>query len=496
MKTPKAWLIFACAILGLILVPMGAIAVEEEIPFTFTFQGELEDGGSPANGLYDFETKIFDSTAGGSQLGFTEVFDDVMVTNGRFILVINGAGANGARWFLEVGVRPGASGGAYVTLGSRQELTAAPSALTLVPGAIIRDANPGGGPVFSGPLLLLRAETGSLASGLNVETDLSTGIFVVTTNHNAIVASYEGNGVSAAIQASSNSTDPSASAVIGYMSGTDSDAGSIGVWGVNQGDGIGVCGEHEITTGTAPGVKGITNSASSNAVGVLGEVTPTSGGSFTAGVRGVNNSTNGSGIGVYGSQAGSGWGVYGDTPTGFGVYGKSSSGVGVVAGSTSGHILEGYSGSTLRFRVDNSGNVTADGTYTSPAADFAELLPSAGDVQPADVLVVGADGALRRSEKAFDPAVAGVYSTRPGFLGGATGENADDEIPLAIVGVVPVKVTNENGPIKPGDLLVASSVPGHAMRAGDDPPNGTVIGKSLQSSHEPVGVVKAILMLQ
>jgi hypothetical protein len=46
-------------------------------------------------------------------------------------------------------------------------------------------------------------------------------------------------------------------------------------------------------------------------------------------VRGQNDGTAGLGIGVYGSQAGSGWGVYGTTPSGIGVNGLSGSGIGV-----------------------------------------------------------------------------------------------------------------------------------------------------------------------
>ena len=35
---------------------------------------------------------------------------------------------------------------------------------------------------------------------------------------------------------------------------------------------------------------------------------------------------------------------------------------------------------------------------------------------------------------------------------------------LALTGRVPVKITEENGPIEPGDLLTTSSSPGHAMK--------------------------------
>ncbi len=76
----------------------------------------------------------------------------------------------------------------------------------------------------------------------------------------------------------------------------------------------------------------------SSAKGLLGEILTTGAGAFSAGVHGYNRGTGGSGIGVWGQQDGSGWGVYGSTPSGRGVYGTSTSGTGVFgqASGTSG----------------------------------------------------------------------------------------------------------------------------------------------------------------
>jgi hypothetical protein len=63
-------------------------------------------------------------------------------------------------------------------------------------------------------------------------------------------------------------------------------------------------------------------------------------------------------------------------------------------------------------------------------------------------------------------------------LGGT--EPAEGYALLALSGIVPVKVTNEGGPILPGDLLVSSSTPGYAMRwAGDGPCLCALVGKAL-----------------
>ncbi|MCX8062179.1 MAG: hypothetical protein N3D16_06320, partial [Anaerolineales bacterium] len=69
-------------------------------------------------------------------------------------------------------------------------------------------------------------------------------------------------------------------------------------------------------------------------------------------------------------------------------------------------------------------------------------------------------------------------------------------IPVAITGIVPCKVSAENGAIHRGDLLVTSSIPGHAMRAGDDPPQGTVLGKALGELITGTGIIYILVVLQ
>ncbi len=168
------------------------------------------------------------------------------------------------------------------------------------------------------------------------------------------------------------------------------------------------------------------------------------------------------------------------------------------AGNGGGDFITAYSHSgDFQFRVLSSGEVRSDVGFNTPAQDFAELLPAAADAQPADVLVIGDDGRLMPSARAYATSVAGVYSTRPGFVGGrpVTG-SPDDAIPLAVVGVVPVRVSAENGVIRPGDLLVTSATPGHAMRAGSSPPVGTVIGKALERLDHGTGVIKMLVTLQ
>lgn len=158
---------------------------------------------------------------------------------------------------------------------------------------------------------------------------------------------------------------------------------------------------------------------------------------------------------------------------------------------------------------DNNGSGRIEGngsggvTYESTGADFAEMLPAQVGLAPTEVLVIGPDGRLERSTEPYQSSVVGVYSSAPGFVGGAASQDEaedvtaeEEDVPLAIVGVVPVKASAENGVIQPGDLLVTSSTPGHAMKTDGDPPQGTVIGKALEGLDSDTGVIKMLVMLQ
>lgn len=222
----------------------------------------------------------------------------------------------------------------------------------------------------------------------------------------------------------------------------------------------------------APGLSGY----SANGVGVFGQ--SNSAATYMSGVRGEN------------------------TGTGFGGYFTSENGVPLKAETRNGpgnaFEIGAPFGGDLVFRVDMDGNVFADGPYSSAGADVAELLPAADGLEPGDVLVVGADGVLTRSSKAYQPTVVGVYSTKPSLIGGVReGESQDGKAPLAIVGVVPVKVSAENGPISAGDLLTTAGIPGHAMRCAEvELCFGRSLGKALEDLPAGTGTIQALITLQ
>jgi hypothetical protein len=103
------------------------------------------------------------------------------------------------------------------------------------------------------------------------------------------------------------------------------------------------------------------------------------------------------------------------------------------------------------------------------------------------------------SRTPYSTQVAGIYSTKPGMLAAPhpVDANFEGEVPLAIVGIVPCKVTAANGPIHEGDLLVTSSRPGYAMKGTDRRRMlGAVVGKALEPLRAGTGVIEVLVTLQ
>jgi hypothetical protein len=81
--------------------------------------------------------------------------------------------------------------------------------------------------------------------------------------------------------------------------------------------------------GSQPAIRAEAPGGAAATFGVLSVLTATSPMVGSAAIRGQNNATNSFGYGVWGSQAGSGLGVYGSAPSGIGVRGASATGTGM-----------------------------------------------------------------------------------------------------------------------------------------------------------------------
>jgi len=223
--------------------------------------------------------------------------------------------------------------------------------------------------------------------------------------------------------------------------------------------------------------------------------------STTASTGAVVGTATGSGevAGVAGFATGSG---------GAGVFGQASGSngaAGVFNFVGTGTILVGWASGVDVFRVDSTGRGFFDGGTQTGGADFAESLAVAGDrasYEPGDLLVIDPAGERRLAlaRRPYSTLVAGIYSTKPGVL--ATPYQIDDvrvsqEVPLAVVGVVPCKVSAENGPIAVGDMLVTSRTPGHAMKGSNRSRMlGAVVGKALEPLTSGKGVIQVLVTLQ
>ena len=157
-------------------------------------------------------------------------------------------------------------------------------------------------------------------------------------------------------------------------------------------------------------------------------------------------------------------------------------------------------GTAAVFSVDAMGNALADGSFSASSfstgsADIAEWGSVSECVEAGDVLALDPTHPLgyRRTSTACSSLIAGVVSSQPGVaLGRSSGPGA--QVLLALVGIVPVRVTDEGGSIQPGDLLVSSSTPGHAMRwAGPGPCPCSLVGKALEPMTETEGLVLVLL---
>ncbi len=112
-----------------LLLLIGASAARA-VGTAFTYQGTLEDNGGLATGSYDLQFRVL--TGANAQVGSTLAVDNVTVTQGVFTVTLDfGTGVfGGADRFLEIGVRPGVSTGAYTILAPNTPMLAAPYAQT------------------------------------------------------------------------------------------------------------------------------------------------------------------------------------------------------------------------------------------------------------------------------------------------------------------------------------------------------------------------------
>jgi hypothetical protein len=234
-------------------------------------------------------------------------------------------------------------------------------------------------------------------------------------------------------------------------------------------------------------------------------------------------------VGAYGESRD--YGVIGRTrnPTASGVLGHNTKGTGVWGESNGFDGVHGVSHTTQNAGVAGIndkggigvfgqgttaglfvGDVTVRGTQTvkvlsiTGGADVAESFRMSTPKIPKGSVVVIDDiqeGGSKLSDQAYDYRVAGVVSgangIRPGMALQQEGALESGQN-VALSGRVYVLADATRNPIKPGDLLTTSNIPGHAMKVTDytRAQGAAVIGKAMSTMKEGKGLVLVLVTLQ
>lgn len=253
-----------------LLAAIGASASAAPLTTTFTYQGVLENNGAPANGVYDLRFQLTDASTLGILLQTIE-FNDVPVSDGIFTvqLTFDTAHFAGEQRWVAVGVRDGASAGAYTSLNPRQPLHAAPFAIYAMKPWL---KNAGNNNIYydlgrvgintTSPQGMLGVVSNGI-NGIHVENPTSTGF--TDSGVVGIAPDFGGNfsatgtsGITAGVRGTAAAGSAQNYGVWGSASSTHAD--SAGVIGTHTA-GIGVAGQ----SATGEGVFGLLTGTSGNA---------------------------------------------------------------------------------------------------------------------------------------------------------------------------------------------------------------------------------------
>ena len=135
------------------------------------------------------------------------------------------------------------------------------------------------------------------------------------------------------------------------------------------------------------------------------------------------------------------------------------------------------------------------------AGDLAEAFPAGVRAEPGSVMSIDPAnaGALMLAREPYDRRVAGVVSGAKDYNPGVTlrGLAEIQGVTVTLSGTTYCLASDANGPIRAGDLLTSSSIPGHAMRASDlDRARGAILGKAMEDLKGSRGHVLILASLQ
>jgi hypothetical protein len=225
-------------------------------------------------------------------------------------------------------------------------------------------------------------------------------------------------------------------------------------------------------------------------------------GTSGSGVEGRNSASDN--LGLLGTPS---YGVYGKAgnATSYGIAGEGEN-IAIWANNTASG-KNAYLG-TPALAGDFYGDVIVHGTTRTDVltitggSDVAEPFSVGEERLAAGTVVVideGRPGRLKVSDREYDRRVAGVVSGANGVAPGLTlyDDSVGGDQLVALTGRVYALADASTAPIRPGDLLTTSGVPGRAMKALDSArTTGAVLGKALTSLEGGQGLVLVLVSLQ
>jgi hypothetical protein len=455
----------------------GTAPAQPSVGSAFTYQGSLSESGTPASGPYDLRFELYDAASGGTQMGGTIAFEDVPVSGGVFSVRLDFGSSwfpGSARW-LEIGVRAGASTGPFTPLG-RQELTPTPFAIGLSLPAVQS---------YSHALPLLSMSNTGTGAG---------GQFSSNATH-GVVGRHSGSIFGAAgVRGEANSNTGQVIGVEGVATNSDLGTGLVG-----RGKATGAYLE-----GTGFNSTGLY--ALGYARGLYAENLGTGAAIFA---RGKGKTRSNAVLRLENTEADQGMCAFFENSSNFATAHLRNNGNGELLWLESvgtGPYIVATGPGGWKFWVDNAGVTHTKVLEILGGSDLSEKFDVRGEAEaipPGTVVSIDPDheGRLQVACEPYDRRVAGIISgaggVRTGMLMGQQGSVADGDHPVALTGRVYCRATAANGPIRPGDLLTTSGLPGHAMRA-DDPlrAQGAVLGKAMGSLEGGEGLVLVLVGLQ
>tara|TARA_R110002020_G_scaffold29767_3_gene93955 strand:+ start:1416 stop:2726 length:1311 start_codon:yes stop_codon:yes gene_type:complete len=179
----------------------------------------------------------------------------------------------------------------------------------------------------------------------------------------------------------------------------------------------------------------------------------------------------------------------GDTNTG--IYRNAADSMGFTTGGTNRFYINNsglfpeasvtYDIGSTALRLDDIWATNFQGTATSALyADLAERFEADEVLEEGDVVMIGGDKEITKTDRESTPEVFGVISTKPAFAMNAEVGSNETHPYVALAGRLPVKVV---GKVLKGQRLVASSQPGIAI-AAETKNIFAVVGRALESSDE------------